>query len=206
MPQKSKANYHHGDLRRALVTEACAALEREGLEGVSLRKLAAGAGVSHNAPYRHFADRAALLSAAAEQGFADLTARLGIAAAGSGGLTAVAVAYVRFALARPQMYRLMFTSDEIRPPEGPEAQLAGTSRDTYAAFRSAVLRGLPERRSDLAGGLTALVWGTLHGLTLLILDRRLQPWMLDGVAEATLQTALARALPEVAGALDAQLV
>ncbi|WP_296814786.1 TetR/AcrR family transcriptional regulator [Brevundimonas sp.] len=205
MSRKSKANYHHGDLRRALVDEACAALEREGLEGVSLRKLAAGAGVSHNAPYRHFADRAALLAAAAEQGFADLTERLDKAASGTGGLTTLAETYFAFARERPQMYRLMFTSDEIRPPSGPEANLSATSRQTYAALREAVLRGVPDRRSDHHGGLAALMWGALHGFTMLLLDRRLQPWMLEGVAEETLRDALGRAMPAFGRAVDAEL-
>src|ERR1700688_2340883 len=66
--------YHHGDLRAALLRAAAAEIERGGYENLSLRELAESLGVSRAAPYRHFADRRALLAALAAAGFDELTA------------------------------------------------------------------------------------------------------------------------------------
>ena len=70
------ATYHHGDLRPALLRAAAKILEKEGREAISLRDLARRAGVSHNAPYRHFADRGALLAVLADEGFVRLVGEL----------------------------------------------------------------------------------------------------------------------------------
>src|SRR5215467_12607566 len=68
--------YHHGDLRAALIRAGLAILAEEGVQALTLRAAARRAGVSHNAPYRHFADKEALLAAIAEEGFIDLAARV----------------------------------------------------------------------------------------------------------------------------------
>src|SRR5277367_5179643 len=67
------STYHHGDLRAALLTAAAVEIERIGYEPLSLRELAASLAVSRAAPYRHFADRRALLAALAAEGFDQLT-------------------------------------------------------------------------------------------------------------------------------------
>src|SRR5690349_3579164 len=97
------STYHHGDLRPALLKAAGRVLEKEGPAALSLRELARRAGVSHNAPYRHFADREALLAALAADGFRMLGEVLGVASSRHRG-----EAYVRFALEHPQLFRLMF--------------------------------------------------------------------------------------------------
>ena len=66
------STYHHGDLRKALLRSSSRILEKEGLTGLSLREAACRAGVSHNAPYRHFPDRERLLAGIAAEGFAIL--------------------------------------------------------------------------------------------------------------------------------------
>jgi AcrR family transcriptional regulator len=98
------STYHHGELRPTLLRAAAKILEKEGREAISLRDLARRAGVSHAAPYRHFADRQALLAALAEEGFAMLAADLE-----GKPWREQAVAYLRFALANPERFRLMFT-------------------------------------------------------------------------------------------------
>src|SRR5262245_24493316 len=97
------STYHHGDLPPALLRAAGKILEKEGVGALSLRELARRAGVSHNAPYRHFPDRDSLLAALAAEGFVELRQEL----ERQGG-TDAGVAYVRFALAHPQRFRLMF--------------------------------------------------------------------------------------------------
>src|SRR6266850_4711197 len=95
--------YHHGDLRAALLQTAGKVLEKEGLGELSLRELARRAGVSHNAPYRHFPDRDSLLAALAAEGFALLENEMrGL------GARAMGEVYIRFALQHPQRFRLMF--------------------------------------------------------------------------------------------------
>jgi AcrR family transcriptional regulator len=95
--------YHHGDLRAAILKTARAIVEKEGVRGLRMREAARRAGVSHTAPYRHFPDLEALLDALAAQGVADLLQALH----GHAGRD-MAEAYVSFALAHPQLFRLMF--------------------------------------------------------------------------------------------------
>src|SRR5215210_7562872 len=71
-PAKKPAQYHHGDLKAALVQHAVDILRREGIEALTLRGVARAAGVSQAAPYRHFADRRELVAAVAEDGFRQL--------------------------------------------------------------------------------------------------------------------------------------
>src|SRR5215472_18015254 len=101
----TRPTYHHGDLRAAILTEAARLVAERGADGVSLRELARGAGVSHAAPAHHFTDRRGLFTALAAQGFRLLTAALTDA---RGRFADAALAYVRFALEHPGHYRVMF--------------------------------------------------------------------------------------------------
>src|SRR3989337_63135 len=103
----TSSSYHHGGLRAELVQTAGEMLEKQGLKSLSLREVARRAGVSHNAPYRHFPDRESLLAALAMEGFAKLGRALQEAGS-AGGLRARGQAYLRFALQNPQRFRLMF--------------------------------------------------------------------------------------------------
>src|SRR4051812_11425575 len=99
--RKPPRAYHHGNLRRALLDEALATIRAEGVDGLTLREIGARLGVSRTALYRHFADKRALLTAVATEGFRALRERL--VAAWDGGrdeaaFRAMGVAYVRFAV------------------------------------------------------------------------------------------------------------
>lgn len=205
MSRPAREGYHHGDLRRALVAHACEALEAEGVEAFSLRGVAARAGVSHNAPYRHFADRTALLSAAAQQGFEDLAARLTEASEPGTPLVGVGRAYLDFAARRPHMYRLMFGSDVIRPAGEPDPELRSTSRQTFTAFTSAVAACIPQSESEYAGAVAAILWADLHGMALLLVERRIQPWMTGGVPHERIVAAHLSSLEVQARAAAAHL-
>ena len=98
------STYHHGDLRAALLKAAGRILEKDGPDAISLRDLARGADVSHNAPYRHFPDRDALFAALSDEGYAQL-----VDALRGKPWRDQATSYVRFALANPQRFRLMST-------------------------------------------------------------------------------------------------
>src|SRR5271163_1054710 len=113
MRAKRKADYHHGNLRRALVDAAVGAIAKRGIDALNLRQLAARAGVTPGAPYHHFASREELLAAIAEEGFGRLEAEL-IAARDAAGLDASARleafghAYIKFAVSCPGYFRVMF--------------------------------------------------------------------------------------------------
>ena len=139
--------YHHGNLRAAVLASAGKLIEKEGLAGLSVREAARRAGVSHNAPYRHFPDRDALLAAVAIEGF-DL---LGESLQDLSGRE-LGEAYVRFARQHPQRFRLMFAG---------HAQ--GQAIQSHFARAFAGVGG--EARYAAAAA-----WALVHGLADLILD------------------------------------
>lgn len=166
----SKSTYHHGDLRAACVHAAMELLDENGETALSLRAVARRAGVSAAAPYRHYADREALVSAVATVGYRELAERL--AAAHPSPLTpeqlaSVAVAYVQFALQRPALFRIMFTEACDRDDDERVAATAAVSR----YVRAIVERAYPQ--SD-AEALATAIWALVHGLAFLHLDGKLE--------------------------------
>src|SRR5262245_59003880 len=136
---RSRRRYHHGDLPAALLQSAGKILEKQGVEGLSLRALTRQAGVSHAAPYRHFRDLESLLAALAAEGFERL-GREQRAAASAGGLRGMGEAYVRFALAHPQRFRLMF-GDRLRIER--HAALREVATRTFAVLSGALAARVP---------------------------------------------------------------
>lgn len=156
-----------GDLPTKLVAAALDLLE-SGTEDLSLRAVARAAGVSAMAPYRHFADKSALLAAVADRGFAALHDCL--AAADSdpeprAALLAQGLAYVAFARARPTLFRLMF-GDQLGPAKQPP--VAGDA-NAYDVLARRVASLVP----DDAQSATLACWSVVHGLATLVLDGRL---------------------------------
>ena len=110
--KKPAKPYHHGDLRRALLDEALRTIQTQGVEHLTLRTVGARLGVSRSALYRHFADKQSLLATVGKEGFGKLRQALADAWEGNGhgrsGFDAMAGAYVKFAVAHPSHYRVMF--------------------------------------------------------------------------------------------------
>src|SRR5918995_5925004 len=111
--RRTRRAYHHGNLRRGLLDEALATIRADGVDGLTLRQIGSRLGVSRTALYRHFADKRALLTAVATEGFRTLRQQL-ISAWEDGGRSpvgsqAMGAAYVRFAVANPSHYRVMFS-------------------------------------------------------------------------------------------------
>ncbi|AUG81434.1 TetR family transcriptional regulator [Kitasatospora sp. MMS16-BH015] len=189
MPQ-ANASYHHGDLRAACLRAARELLEEDGSAGLSLRAVARRAGVSATAPYRHYADREALVSAVAAEGYVELGAQLAAvhsAPATPEELAEVAVAYVRFALDRPALFRVMF-AEPCDP--GNEERAAAT-----AAMREYV-RGIVHRVFPAAEveALATGVWAVVHGLAFLHLDGKLDaatPELVAGQVRGAVRALLA---------------
>ncbi|MEU8477254.1 TetR/AcrR family transcriptional regulator [Streptomyces hygroscopicus] len=162
------SGYHHGDLRAALLDSALALLDTEGPGGLSLRAVARHAGVSPNAPYRHYRDKEALLAALATRGFTELGERLATAAPGNDPgteLITMACAAVDYALDHPGVYRLMFGQPCSTHPD---AVAASDAAIAFVAERIAAV-ARPERCEALRIGL----WTLVHGLSTLLLDERL---------------------------------
>ncbi len=159
---KPRETYHHGDLGPALRDAARAIIEEEGLTALSLRAVAKRAGVSHAAPYRHYASLEALLADVATRGLEELRAVLRHAGAGPGGqadrIGRIAAAYVRFATQHEGLLRLMLGTQFPNREGLSELQSAA---DAIGEEIGAAL-------GDPAVGLA--VWATAHGLAMLTLE------------------------------------
>ena len=170
---REERQYHHGDLRRALVDAAAALADEKGVTGLSLREAARAAGVSHAAPYHHFTDKAALLAAVAEEGFLrldefqkkalDSAARRPVAR-----LKALGKAYINFAIKNPQYFRVMFRKDLVEPEGRPSLQ--EVSRRTFDRLLAAVSDCLGSSSKAEAMPLSIAAWSLVHGLASLWLD------------------------------------
>jgi AcrR family transcriptional regulator len=173
--RKPRDRYHHGDLRRALLDEALRTIQHDGIEALTLRPIGLALGVSRTAIYRHFSDKRALLSAVATEGFRMLRARL-LEAWHSGGVREfdeMGVAYVRFAMANPSHYRVMFGGFVDDRPRDEELTREGT-----AAFQALVdaivsLQKDGKVRKDDPLQLARFIWATVHGVSMLIIDGQL---------------------------------
>jgi AcrR family transcriptional regulator len=172
--RRSPDRYHHGDLRRALLHEAARTIQHEGVDGLTLRAVGERLGVSRTALYRHFTDKAALLSAVACDGFRTL--RLALIDAweqgggGRRGFDAMGLAYVRFAVANPSHYRVMFGGFLARP--SPEPELAEEAAGAFQVLVDALVAqqqvGLVRKDDPLQ--LARLIWALVHGIAMLAID------------------------------------
>lgn len=172
-----KTSYHHGDLARALVASATELVERAGPAALTLREAARLAGVSVAAPYRHFADREALLAAVLAQGFDGLTEHTENARQAApnalAGLRAVGLAYVEFAAGNPSIYRLMFgpECDKAAHPALMESGLRARGVLVRAVVEAQAAGHVPPGSPEpmaLAG------WSICHGLASLHVDGMLE--------------------------------
>jgi AcrR family transcriptional regulator len=164
--RKPLNTYHHGDLRDALVHAALREAEQGGPEAISLKALAKKLGVSQPAPYRHFADREALLSAVTAEAFRQFSATLREAISKSSKrskLSRFAQAALAFGLRRNGIYRLMFASRTMAcASKGSELHTA--AMETFALVLEALEApavGLLRERHALQ------IWAALHGVIML---------------------------------------
>jgi AcrR family transcriptional regulator len=158
--------YHHGDLRDALVQAAMQEAEQGGPEAINISALAKKLGVSQPAPYKHFADREALLVAVTAEAFRQFMATLREAIgkpSKRSKLSRFVHAAVDFGLRRNGIYRLMFATRLIAcAPESSE--LHGVAIDTFALLVDALEApavGFLRERSALK------IWAALHGVVML---------------------------------------
>ena len=184
-PMKTDRPYHHGNLKQALLNAALALISEVGPQAFTLREVARRAGVSHNAPYRHFHDKDELLAIVAVQGFERLTAAMKRAAAH--GSTAAerfrlcGRGYVSFALRWPQHFLVMFDLPSSRDKYPEHAKAGDEAFATLLALivacqEAGVLsKGNPEP-------LALMTWSMVHGIAKLAASRRL-PFHKDGILD-----------------------
>lgn len=172
MTEKRKT-YHHGDLKPALIAAGLELLEETGLEALSLRAIAARVGVSHTAPKNHFDGLRGLLTAIAAEGFRRHAAEMRRGATGAppgtARLHAACDGYLRFALAHPELFRLMF-SKALCNHHDPELQ--AVSRASYEVLRG-IAQGLDWDKADAPGApwrTEWMLWSMVHGYAMLLIE------------------------------------
>jgi len=182
MPKKK--TYHHGDLKNALINAGVEILAKEGVSGLSLRKVASKAGVSHTAPYSHFADKQALIAAISTEGFRQLYERVEAVAEEyktrpSRQLVEVAWSYVQFAMDDRDRFKVMFSGVLEKEKEYPE--FVAESQKNFQLVKmiveanqaAGVLRSGP---SDL---MALSAWGIIHGFIMLLLEGQISHAVLE---------------------------
>ena len=180
-----RSEYHHGDLRRALLDTGVTLLEQARDDELGLRELARAVGVSATAVYRHFPDKRAMFAALTDTGFEMLADAQEAAARRHRdprrAFRAAGQAYVRFALAHPALFRLM----------GRYAMLEHTAsapRENRAArmLREHVAANLPATADRNRREVVAMqAWALVHGLATLMLGGKIpaEDRLIDAVVD-----------------------
>ncbi len=178
MKINKNTNYHHGDLKRALMDASLEVINKHGVAYLNLRKLAIHIGVSSGAPYHHFADRSELLTAIAKEGFELLELSMNkecesVIKDPSAKLEALGRAYIMFAISHPGHFKVMFRGDVN---DKPNSESSKSGQRTFQLLCEAIQecqvsgsapKGDPEP-------LVLHAWVTVHGLSSLLVDGSLK--------------------------------
>jgi len=170
--KKPRNAYHHGDLRNALLTVARRELDAGTYEQLSLRELARLAGVSANAPYRHFASKDEVLAEVAAQGFRDLSARMDAERHPDPRerLARLCDVYTTFACEHPGVYRTMFGAEKQALMEFPVLQEAAGA--SFGRLVAATIAAHGSGQADEPATLSraSALWSLVHGWSRLVID------------------------------------
>jgi AcrR family transcriptional regulator len=178
----AKRAYHHGDLKDQLVAAAEAIILERGVEGFTLREAARRAGVSPAAPAHHFGDAKGLLAEVALRGYREFGDALAEGDARGGSdpaarLREQGLAYVRFALAQPARFRLMFSHGYYDHDAYPG--LRATSARAFTILESAVRSAMKVTDGEMlpadAYGFLLANWSIVHGFAHLVLGGEFAP-------------------------------
>ena len=182
MPRKK--SYHHGDLKNALIAAGADILSKEGVSALSLRKVAQKAGVSHAAPYAHFADKQALIAAISTEGYKKLYEQIAQAAEQYRSeplrrLVESSWAYVQFALDEPDHFKVTLSGMIEKEQDYPA--FVETAKQTFALVVEVVAQCqqvgiLRQGASDLTA---VSVWALIHGFVTLLLENQISHTVLD---------------------------
>lgn len=189
-----RKTYHHGDLANALLHAALALIEENGLEGLSLRKVAARVGVSHAAPEHHFPTLKHLLTAMATVGFNRFTEAMqgqrAIAPAmPEAQMRAAGCGYLAFARENPALFRLMSTESMLDWSDAALCEAAMASRNELADICAPAAERLGLSSDAGRQALENLVWSQIHGRAFLEIDLKLPPTKFDTLPEPAVDIA-----------------
>lgn len=186
----SNEEYHHGNLKEALIEETARIVREEGIDAVSMRSLSDRLDVSRSAAYRHFDGKSALFAKVAKKGFRGLRERLRRVRAESSDndgppdqLMSMGQAYVNFALDNPASYRLMF---QWNWSEEEFEELSRVGESTFQELISVMEDGQADGsfRSGSPEEMAFSTWGLVHGIALLALGGH-APGLADNPDELT---------------------
>lgn len=186
-----KKTYHHGDLKNALIHAGVEILAKEGVSGLSLRKVALKAGVSHAAPYAHFADKQSLIAAISTEGFRQLYEKIYTAAQNfqdkpTKQLVEVAWVYVQFALEDRDRFKVMF-SDVIKKEKDYPEFVAESQRNFQLVKEIIVANQASGQLRPGPSDMVALsAWGIVHGFVMLLLEGQISHTILEKADVRTL--------------------
>ncbi|MDD4974128.1 MAG: TetR/AcrR family transcriptional regulator [Bacteriovorax sp.] len=177
--KKTKTSYRHGNLREAILTTSLQVIEEVGVAGLSIREVAKKAGVTHQAPYRHFSDKEALLAALAQDGFEKMHQQISQSMAKEikpfEKLLKLGLGYFSWASEHPDHFRLMFSQNI---PEFETSESLKIAADKILELVLSVVRENQEAKIikiDETRSVARQLWAAIHGATLLFIDRQFKP-------------------------------
>ena len=193
-----KTRYHHGDLRAALLEAALDIITESGPQKLTIREVARKAGVSHTAPYRHFANKDDLIVAVVKQGFelmsqTMLEKKTAAEPDPISQFAASGTAYVDFALQHPAYYRVMYSGDLLT--SSGQHTLQHTSAETFSELVADVKTcqelGIIRTGNPTLQALSLLC--TIHGFVTMVIDNRVssllgEDYPVDGIRDVILTT------------------
>ena len=193
MTGKKRTQYHHGDLRAALLKNAAEMIAEGGVESVTMRALSRRIGVFRTAPYRHFANKAALLAGVAEEGFQRLQQCLAAVKVQEEDILTrfreMGIAYVQFAVENPSHYRLMFSRETSDFEAYPDLETA--AKVVFDTLMTTIEQGQTANKikSGDPRALAYAAWATVHGLSWLWLGGQISDLTdLEELTNVTTQT------------------
>jgi len=176
--------YHHGDLKNALIQAGIEILSVDGIKGLSLRRVAKRAGVSHAAPYAHFKDKQALIAAISTEGYKKLFVQLNQIDQQYTNdplkkLVEVAWCYLQFAVNNPAHFKLTFSGVIEKEKDYPA--FVEISQKSFAFITDLVAKcqAVGVLRAGPSDLIAVHLWGSIHGLATLLIEGQLSTQVLE---------------------------
>lgn len=176
-----RKTYHHGDLKKELIHNGLLLLNKEGIEGFSLRKVASMCGVSHNAPYKHFKDKDALINEIIKEVWKEFyIALLEVTEIYTNDpklqIVEMGKAYVKFMVENPEYLKFMFLSDNAYPVKVVDNKFSDDKVSAFGVFKDSAERFFKEIKLDenLYMQKTLTLWSMVHGIAILIIKKSIE--------------------------------